>query len=83
MNSSSIFTDFEEIVYPKESRSLDNKNINEFAGFTILENEESQKKDDLKSTKEELLKTSAVLNPENHFSLKSKITSIASTIYYN
>ena len=50
MNSSSIFTDFEEIVYPKESRSLDNKNINEFAGFTILENEESQKKDDLKST---------------------------------
>lgn len=83
MNSSSIFTDFEEIVYPKESRSLDNKNITEFAGFTILENEESQKKDDLKSTKEELLKTSAVLNPENHFSLKSKITSIASTIYYN
>ena len=44
MNSSSIFTDFEEIVYPKESRSLDNKNINEFAGFTILENEESEKK---------------------------------------
>lgn len=83
MNSSSIFTDFEEIVYPKESRSLDNKNINEFAGFTILENDESEKKDDLKSTKEELLKTSAVLNPENHFSLKSKITSIASTIYYN
>ena len=65
-----------------KSQSIENQKTNEYNGFTIIDTETLKKKN-LEEQKKELIRTSAVLNPKNQFSLKSSITSIASTFLYN
>ncbi len=95
---SSFFDDFEDIKKPnknvlndknikeikdnKKLNSKENEKTNEYSGFTIIDMD-LFKKIKSEEKKKELIRTSAVLNPKNNFSIKSSLTSLASTFYYN
>ena len=95
---SSFFDDFEDIKKPnknvlndknlkeikdnKKLNSKENEKTNEYSGFTIIDMD-LFKKIKSEEKKKELIRTSAVLIPKNNFSIKSSLTSLASTFYYN
>ena len=66
----------------KKINTEENGKINEYSGFTIID-KDLLKKIKSEQQKKELIRNSAVLIPKNNFSIKSSITSLASTFYYN
>ena len=74
--------DIKDIKDIKKINTEENGKINEYSGFTIID-KDLLKKIKSEQQKKELIRNSAVLIPKNNFSIKSSITSLASTFYYN
>ena len=74
--------DIKDIKDIKKINTEENGKINEYSGFTIID-KDLLKKIKSEQQKKELIRNSAVLIPKNNFSIKSSITSLASTLYYN